>query len=81
MILITLITVINYLKTGAGSDNPYCQNLAPLRDISIKNPKDYVEELEFSLTCYKSRYIVADLFLKIMISIIYFNLITLIIVF
>lgn len=61
-------TVINYLKTGVGSDNPYCQNLAPLRDISIKNPKDYVEELEFSLSCYKSRYIVADLFLKIMSS-------------
>lgn len=60
--------VIQYIQTGVGSDNPLCQGFSALRDISIKNPKNYVEELEFSLSCFKSRYIVANLFLQIMSS-------------
>ena len=60
--------IVEYLKTGVGGDNPFCKDYVSLRNMSTKNPKDYVEELEFCLTCYKSRYIVSHEFLFIISS-------------
>lgn len=56
--------VIRYLGTGMNNGNPICKDFESLRSMSVTDAKAYVDELEFSLPCFKSRYIVADTFLK-----------------
>lgn len=57
--------VIRYLTTGMDNGNPTCKAFESLRNMNVTDAKTYIEELEFSLACFKSRYIVADTFLKI----------------
>lgn len=57
------IAPINYLRYGTDDNAEHSKVFDTMRKIKLEEPNRYIEELEFALSCYKSRYIVSNLFL------------------